>query len=171
MSLAEKEVIFMSIYDFTVINNQGQPASLSDYRGKVILVVNTASKCGFTPQLGPLQKLYADYRDRGFVVLAFPSNQFAGQEPENDDQIAAYYKKEFGVDFPIMAKADVNGPDAIPLYNWLRHQKGGLFGRKIKWNFTKFLINRQGEVASRHASATEPDKLRPAIERLLASGQ
>lgn len=158
----------MSIYDFTVQNNQGKPVSLADYRGKVVLIVNTASKCGFTPQLGPLQNLYQTYRDRGFVVLAFPSNQFANQEPESDDQIARFYHEKYGVTFPIMAKSDVNGPAAIPLYKWLRKQKSGLFSRAIKWNFTKFLINRQGEVISRYASSTEPDKIRPAIERALA---
>jgi len=157
------EVIIMSFYDFTVVNNEGKSVSLADYQGKVILVVNTASKCGFTPQLGTLQKLYADYRDRGFVVLAFPSNQFAGQEPESDEHIADFYAREFGVEFPIMAKADVNGPNAIPLYNWLRKQKGGFFGRKIKWNFTKFLINRQGDVVARYASSVEPERLRSAI--------
>lgn len=157
----------MTIYDFSVINNKGEQISLAEFKGKVILVVNTASKCGFTPQLGPLQKIYADYRDRGFVILAFPSNQFAGQEPESDEFIANYYASEFGVDFPIMAKADVNGPDAIPLYDWLRRQKGGLFGRKIKWNFTKFLIDRQGQVVARFAPGKEPDRLRPAIEKLL----
>lgn len=158
----------MSIYDFTVQNNLGVPVSLADYQGKVVLIVNTASKCGFTPQLGPLQILYQTYRDRGFVVLAFPSNQFANQEPESDDQIARFYSEKYGVTFPIMAKSDVNGPAAIPLYKWLRKQKSGLFSRAIKWNFTKFLINRQGEVVSRYASATEPEKIRPAIERLLA---
>ena len=104
----------MSIYDFTVQNNQGKPVSLADYRGKVVLIVNTASKCGFTPQLGPLQNIYQTYRDRGFVVLAFPSNQFANQEPESDDQIARFYSEKYGVTFPIMAKSDVNGPAAIP---------------------------------------------------------
>jgi glutathione peroxidase len=163
-----QEVMVMSIYDFTVTNNQGQPVPLSEYRGKVILVVNTASKCGFTPQLGPLQELYQSYREQGFVVLAFPSNQFAGQEPESDARIAQFYFNRYGVEFPIMTKCDVNGPAAIPLYKWLRRQKGGLFGRQIKWNFTKFLINRQGEVVSRFASSLDPQKLRPDIEKLLA---
>lgn len=158
----------MSIYDFKVQDNHGKAVSLSEYRGKVILVVNTASKCGFTPQLGPLQNLYKSYRDQGFVVIAFPSNQFANQEPESDAQIAKYYFDEFGVEFPIMTKSDVNGPAAIPLYQWLRKQKGGIFGRRIKWNFTKFLINRQGEVVKRYASSLTPDKLKPDIERLLA---
>ncbi len=158
----------MTLYDFTVTNNKGELVSLADYRGKVVLIVNTASKCGFTPQLSPLQKLFATYRDRGLVVLAFPSNQFANQEPESDDHIAAYYAKEFGVDFPIMAKCDVNGPAAIPLYQWLRSQKGGLFGRSIKWNFTKFLVNRQGQVVARFASDKDPLKLIPAIEKALS---
>ena len=159
----------MSFYDFTVNDNRGQPVSLADYRDKTVLVVNTASKCGLTPQLGPLQKLFEDYRDKGFVILAFPSNQFAGQEPESDDQIVLFYKEKYGVDFPIMAKADVNGPHALPLYNWLRKQKGGLFGRKIKWNFTKFLIGHDGEVIARYSPSTEPDKLREAIEIALSA--
>ena len=157
----------MNFYDFTIINNQGNPLNLSDFKGQVVLVVNTASRCGFTPQLGPLQKLYEAFKDLGFTVLAFPSNQFAGQEPENDDQIAAFYAREYGVSFPIMAKADVNGPNALPLYNWLRHQKGGLFGRKIKWNFTKFLIDQQGNVLARYSPSTEPENLRDAIGKLI----
>jgi glutathione peroxidase len=159
----------ISIYDFSVQNNQGKTVSLADYRGKVVLIVNTASKCGFTPQLGPLQHLYQTYGDKGFVILAFPSNQFANQEPESNEQIARFYSEQYGVTFPIMAKCDVNGKAAIPLYQWLRKQKGGLFGRSIKWNFTKFLINRQGEVVSRFASAVEPDKIKPAIEKLLSN--
>ena len=157
----------MNIYDFTVTDNQGQKKALSDYRGQVVLIVNTASKCGFTPQLGPLQELYKKYRDRGFVVLAFPSNQFANQEPESDQQIASFYAQEYGVEFPIMTKGDVNGDDAIPLYRWLRTQKHGLFGGRIKWNFTKFLINRQGEVVKRFPSAFDPLKIGPAIEKIL----
>jgi len=164
-------VIPMSVYDFTVQNNQGKMVSLADYRGQVILIVNTASQCGFTPQLGPLQSIYAQYRDQGFVVLAFPSNQFAGQEPESDDQIARFYREKYGVDFPIMAKCDVNGKAAIPLYQWLKKQKRGWTGGTIKWNFTKFLVNRQGEVAGRFASAVDPEKIRPAIEKLLAEPQ
>jgi len=158
----------MSIYDFSVLNNKGQLVSLADYHGKVVLIVNTASKCGFTPQLGPLQDLYKKFRSSGFVVLAFPSNQFANQEPESDAQIAEFYFKQYGVEFPIMAKCSVNGPEAIPLYKWLKKQKGSLFSREIKWNFTKFLINRQGEVVSRHAPTVEPKKLVQAIENLLA---
>jgi glutathione peroxidase len=158
----------MSVYDFTVINNQGQPVSLAEYRGKVILIVNTASECGYTPQLGPLQELYRDYRDRGFVILAFPSNQFGGQEPDSDAKIARFYAERYGVEFPIMTKCDVNGPNAIPLYVWLRSQTTGMINSAIKWNFTKFLIDRQGEVVSRHASGVTPDKLRPAIVKQLA---
>jgi glutathione peroxidase len=157
----------MTLYDFTVTNNQGNQVSLSEFRGKVVLIVNTASKCGFTPQLGPLQNLYKTYRERGFVILAFPSNQFANQEPQSDQQIARFYAEQYGVEFPIMTKGDVNGPAAIPLYQWLRKQKGSLFGRNIKWNFTKFLVNRQGEVVSRHASSVEPEKLGKDIEKLL----
>lgn len=161
----------MSFYDFSITNNQGHTESLSKYRGKVVLVVNTASRCGFTPQLGSLQTIFADYRERGFVVLAFPSNQFAGQEPESDGQIAVFYRNEYGVDFPVMAKAEVNGPGALPLYNWLRRQKSGFLGQKIKWNFTKFLISRDGEVIARYSPSTEPDKLRAAIEQALTSNK
>lgn len=158
----------MSIYDFTVIDNQGKAKPMSDFQGKVLLVVNTASKCGFTKQLKPMQNLYEAYKDQGLVVIAFPSNQFANQEPENDAHIQDYYSKEFGVTFPIMAKSDVNGRQAIPLYNWLRKQKGGLFGRRIKWNFTKFLINREGQVAARYPSAMDPEDLKQDIEKYLA---
>jgi len=161
----------MLFYDFTVPDNQGRMVSLGDFRGKVVLVVNTASECGFTPQLGPLQKLYEDYRDRGLVVLAFPSNQFGGQEPDSDEHIAHFYHERYGVTFPIMAKTDVNGPAAAPLYKWLRQEVSGLLGGAIKWNFTKFLVNRKGEVVSRHAPSVEPDKLRPAIEKLLEEAE
>lgn len=158
----------MTIYDFTVKDNKGQSVSLDKYHGQVILVVNTASECGFTPQLGPLQKLYEDYRDQGLVVLAFPSNQFGGQEPDSDDHIERFYHDTYGVTFPIMAKTDVNGPESEPLYIWMRQEISGLLGGAIKWNFTKFLVNRKGEVVSRHAPSVEPDKLRPEIECLLA---
>ena len=161
----------MSIYDYTVLNNQGQAVPLADYRGQVVLIVNTASKCGFTPQLGALQALYRQYRAQGFVVLAFPSNQFGHQEPGTDEEIARFYAEQFGVEFPIMAKINVNGPTAIPLYQWLRQQRGGPAGRSIKWNFTKFLIDRRGEVAARYASGEEPEKLKPEIEKLLADAQ
>jgi glutathione peroxidase len=164
----------MTIYDFSVQNNRGETVNLSDFKGQVVLIVNTASKCGYTPQLGPLQALYKTYRDRGFAVIAFPSNQFAGQEPETDEKIASFYSGRYGVEFPIMAKGDVNGPEAIPLYQWLRESSANLKGQKtkrpgrpIKWNFTKFLINRQGEVVSRHEPSVQPMKLKAAIETLL----
>jgi glutathione peroxidase len=161
-------VIIMTVYDFSVRQNDGATVSLSEYRGKVLLIVNTASQCGFTPQLGPLEKLYEAYRDRGFVILAFPSNQFAGQEPGDDEHICHFYTTQYKVAFPIMAKIDVNGRGAIPLYKWLVRQKKGVLGRAIIWNFTKFLINRRGEVVSRCGPSVEPDNLKPEIEKLLA---
>ncbi len=158
----------MTVYDFTVKDNKGKPVSLDKWRGKVILIVNTASQCGYTPQLGPLQKLYEEYRDQGFVVIAFPSNQFGEQEPDSDPVIEKFYADNYGVTFPIMAKTDVNGEDADPFYIWLRQEISGVLGSAIKWNFTKFLINRKGEPVSRHAPSVNPEKLRPAIEKLLA---
>ncbi len=157
----------MTIYDFEIKDNHGNKVSMESFKGQVVLIVNTASKCGFTPQLGPLQKLYEDYREKGFVILAFPSNQFAGQEPESDAQIESFYQNTYQVSFPIMAKADVNGKSALPLYDFLRRQKGGIFGRKIRWNFTKFLIGRDGRVTKRYAPSREPDQLRQDIEMLL----
>lgn len=165
----------MTIYDYTVHDIKGNPVSLSEYRGKVLLIVNTASKCGFTPQLGPLQALYRQYRDQGLEILAFPSNQFAGQEPESHEAIAAFYASKYGVEFPIMAKGDVNGPDAMPLYRWLRDHSVNKRGRKlffwnrpIKWNFTKFLVSRHGEVVRRYEPPVEPGKLAGDIEKQLA---
>ena len=158
----------MSIYDFTAETLDGQPAPLSDWRDKVVLIVNTASKCGFTPQYAGLEALYRKYRDRGFVVLGFPCNQFGAQEPGNAEEIANFCSLTYDVDFPMMRKIDVNGPAAHPLYAWLKKQKKGVLGTEgIKWNFTKFLVDRKGQVKGRFGPATEPKALESAIEALL----
>lgn len=158
----------MSIYDYSAKTLDGQVADLADYRGKVLLIVNTASKCGFTPQYEGLEQLWRTYRDRGLVVLAFPSNQFGAQEPGNAEEIASFCSLTYDVTFPVMAKIDVNGADAHPLYDFLKKEQKGLLGTEaIKWNFTKFLVGRDGEVAERFAPTTKPEDLTAAIEALL----
>ena len=157
-----------SFYDFSAETLDGKPAPLAEYRDKVVLIVNTASKCGFTPQYEGLEALYKKYRDKGFVVLGFPCNQFGAQEPGNAEEIANFCSLTYDVDFPMMRKIDVNGPDAHPLYRYLKHAKKGLLGSEgIKWNFTKFLINRDGEVVERFAPTTTPQALESAVEALL----
>jgi len=157
-----------SIYDFTAESIDGAPAPLKDYRDKVILIVNTASQCGFTRQYAGLEELYRKYRDRGLVVLGFPCNQFGAQEPGDEDEIKSFCSLTYDVDFPMMRKIDVNGPKAHPLYAYLKKSKKGLLGSEgIKWNFTKFLVDRAGHVAGRFAPTTEPKALEGAIERLL----
>jgi glutathione peroxidase len=149
----------------------GQPLSLAAFQGCVLLIVNTASKCGFTPQYEGLEALYRAYRDRGFEVLGFPSNQFGAQEPGSETEIAAFCEKNYGVTFPIFAKIDVNGPHAHPLYRFLKREKPGICAfigsGAIRWNFTKFLVDREGKVIARYGPAKEPGSLAPAIERLL----
>lgn len=158
----------MSIYDFTVTTIRGAEQSLADYRGKVLLVVNTASKCGFTPQYKGLQSLYESYRDTGFEILGFPCDQFAHQEPGNDEEILQFCEMNFGVTFPLFAKIVVNGPNAHPLYQYLTKEKRGLLGSAaIKWNFTKFLVDRQGNVVKRYAPTDTPEKIEAEIKRLL----
>ena len=154
--------------DFKATSIDGGEASLSDYAGDVVLVVNTASKCGYTPQLGGLETLYETYRDRGLTVLGFPCNQFGGQEPGTEEEIGEFCQKNYGVTFPMFAKIDVNGSDEHPLFTWLKSEKGGLLGDKIKWNFTKFLIARDGSVIGRYAPSTEPADLADDVERALA---
>ena len=157
-----------TVADFTVKTNRGDDLDLKDKLGKVLLVVNTASKCGFTPQYDGLEKLYEQYKDRGFEVLGFPCNQFGGQEPGNADEIAEFCKLNFGVTFPLMAKVDVNGDQASPLFDWMKGEAPGLMGSKsIKWNFTKFLINREGEVVKRYAPQDTPERIAKDIEGLL----
>ena len=158
----------MSIYDFKAESLDGYPAPLSAYRDKVVLIVNTASKCGFTGQYAGLEKLYESYKDRGLVVLGFPCNQFGGQEPGEAAEIKSFCSTTYGVDFPMMRKVDVNGPTAHPLFAYLKRQKKGVLGtQNIKWNFTKFLIDRKGEVRGRFGPATEPKALEREIEALL----
>ena len=157
-----------TIADFTVTTNRGEPLDLSEKLGKVLLVVNTASKCGFTPQYDGLEKLFAQYRDRGFEVLGFPCNQFGNQEPGDAEEIAQFCKLNFGVTFPLMAKVDVNGDNASPLFDWMKGEAPGLMGSKgIKWNFTKFLIDRQGRVVKRYAPQDRPERIAKDIEKLL----
>lgn len=154
--------------DFSVALPGGAQEAMADHLGKVLLIVNTASKCGFTPQYEELEQLYRDYKDRGFEVLAFPCNQFGAQEPGDAAEIANYCSLTYDVSFPLFAKVDVNGKDADPLWAWLKQEKPGLLGiGSIKWNFTKFLVGRDGKVVSRHPPTTRPELLRPEIEALL----
>ncbi|VXD02976.1 Hydroperoxy fatty acid reductase gpx1 [Sphingomonas sp. T1] len=158
----------MTITDFTVKAANGTPASLAAYAGKVLLIVNTASKCGFTPQYEGLEALHRDYADRGFEVLAFPCNQFGAQEPGDAAEIANFCTLTYDVTFPVFAKVDVNGGDADPLFDRLKSDAPGVLGSKaIKWNFTKFLIDRNGTVVARYAPTTKPADLRTDIENLL----
>lgn len=157
-----------TIADFTVVNNKGEQIDLKQKLGKIMLVVNTASKCGFTPQYEGLEELFQQYREQGFEVLAFPCNQFGGQEPGNASEIAEFCKVNFGLTFPLMEKVDVNGDDASPLFDWMKAEKPGLMGSKtIKWNFTKFLIDRGGNVVKRYAPTDAPKSIAKDIEKLL----
>lgn len=157
-----------SIYDFSAPLLNGQLTGLETYRGKVLLIVNTASECGFTPQYAGLEALYRAMKDRGLVVLGFPCNQFGGQEPGDAEAIGEFCQANFGISFPIFDKIDVNGDDAHPLFVWLKHQAAGVLGTEaIKWNFTKFLVDRNGRVVERYAPATKPEDLREAIEARL----
>ena len=157
-----------SIADFTVTTNRGEPLDLVDKLGTVLLVVNTASKCGFTPQFDGLEALYQRFAERGFEVLGFPCNQFGAQEPGDADEIAQFCKVNFGVTFPLMEKVDVNGPDASPIFDWMKGEAKGLLGSKaIKWNFTKFLIDRDWQVVKRYAPTDRPESIAADIEALL----
>jgi glutathione peroxidase len=157
-----------SIYDYEAKTLDGKPGRLADFQGKVLLIVNTASECGFTPQLAGLEALYERYRDRGFAVLGFPCNQFGAQEPGTADEIGAFCQKNYGVTFPMFEKIDVNGDNAHPLYRWLKQSAPGVLGsERIKWNFTKFLIDRTGRVKARYAPVTKPEQLAQDIEALL----
>ena len=156
-----------SLQDFSATTLDGAPVDLSAYAGKVVLVVNTASQCGFTPQYEGLQKLHESYGEQGLVVLGFPCDQFGHQEPGSEEEIGAFCQKNYGVTFPMMSKVEVNGDDAHPLYQWLRKEKGGLLGGKIKWNFTKYLVGRDGQVIDRYAPTTKPEKISGDIEKAL----
>lgn len=157
-----------SVFDFSATTIDGQFLDLSAYKGKVLLIVNTASKCGFTPQYKGLQKIFEQYVERGFEVLGFPCDQFGHQEPGNEADINSFCEMNFGVSFPLFAKIDVNGKDAHPLFAHLKAEAPGLLGSEgIKWNFTKFLVDREGKVLARYASALKPEDMADDIERLL----
>ena len=159
-----------SLYDFDAQSIDGKPVPLSQYQGKPLLIVNTASACGFTPQFGGLEKLHKTYGERGLVVLGFPCNQFGSQDPGSNDEIASFCQLNYGVSFPMMAKIDVNGSGADPLYQWLTAEAPGLLGSKaIKWNFTKFLVGKDGRVIKRYAPQDAPEKLASDIEAALAA--
>lgn len=157
-----------SIYDFNAADIRGEEHSLDEFRGKVLLIVNTASKCGFTPQFEGLQSLYVELKEKGLEVLGFPCNQFRNQDPADDKAISEFCSLNYGVDFPMFAKIDVNGPNAHPLFEYLKHSAKGLLGTEaVKWNFTKFLVNRDGEVVRRYPPTTKPSAIRADIEALL----
>ena len=159
----------MSIYDFKVQARDGSEVDLGEYRDQVVVVVNTASKCGFTPQFGALEELYKEFHDQGLTVLGFPCNQFANQDPGSNDEIAEFCQLNYGVTFPVMGKIDVNGSDAEPVFKWLTEEAPGFLGSKqIKWNFTKFLVGRDGEVIKRYSPKDDPKSMTPDIEAALA---
>ena len=154
-------------YDLTALNPLGKNVSLSDYKGKVVLVVNTATKCGLAPQFEGLERLYQEYKDKGLVILGFPSNQFAGQEPESNEHMEATCKVNFGVTFPLFAKIEVNGPQTHPVFVFLKAKLGSWLGRRIKWNFTKFLVDAQGKPIKRFSPITKPEAIEPYVKKLL----
>jgi len=165
-----------SFYDFKPLDKKGEPVPLSEYKGKVVLIVNTASKCGFTPQYEGLEKLYKGIKEKhgdDFVILGFPCNQFGGQEPGTDDDIQSFCQINYGVTFPIFGKTDVNGDQANPLFAWLKEEKPGLLGiKKVKWNFEKWLVGRDGKVKQRWASTTKPESLeKPILEQLAVKSE
>lgn len=156
-----------SLYDFTVSDQADQPVSLKDYKGKVVLIINTATGCGLTPQYQGLQELYDKYKDQGFEILDFPCNQFMGQAPGSAEEINTFCTLNYQTTFPRFAKIKVNGKEAEPLFDWLKKEKSGPLGARIEWNFAKFLINREGKVVERFSSKTDPLKLEEAINTLL----
>ena len=157
-----------NIYQFEAELLEGESKSFSDYEGRVLLIVNTASKCGFTPQFAGLEKLYEKYHDQGLEVLGFPCNQFGGQDPGSNEQIGTYCQRNYGVKFPMFAKVDVKGPEAHAVFRYLTNNSKGILGNGIKWNFTKFLINKKGEVINRYAPTTKPEDIEQDIEKALA---
>lgn len=157
-----------TIYGFECKTINGEAVQMEDYRGKVVLIVNTASKCGFTPQFADLESLYKDYADKGLVILGFPCNQFGKQDPGSNEEIQEFCQLNYGVSFPMFAKIDVNGSDTDPLFKHLKESAPGLLGsKKIKWNFTKFLVNKEGEVVERFAPSTNPKQIRESVDSLL----
>ena len=157
----------MSFYDFEAIDIDGKNISMSEYKDKVVVIVNTASKCGLTPQYRDLEELYKKYKDEGFEILGFPCNQFAGQEPGDENEIQNFCELNYGVSFKMFSKVKVNGEDAHPLWKFLKENQGGLINSSIKWNFTKFLIDRQGNVIERYAPKDNPKKMEEKIKELL----
>lgn len=157
-----------NIYQFEAELLEGENKAFADYQGKVLLIVNTASKCGFTPQFAGLEKLYEKYQAQGFEVLGFPCNQFGGQDPASNEKIGEFCQRNYGVSFPMFAKVDVKGPDAHVIFRYLTNNSKGILGNGIKWNFTKFLINKQGQVINRYAPTTKPEELAEDIEKALA---
>ncbi|MCM0621030.1 glutathione peroxidase [Nocardioides bruguierae] len=158
-----------SLSSFSARGIDGADVDLSEYAGQVVLVVNTASQCGFTPQYQGLQGLYDDFASRGFTVLGFPCDQFAHQEPGDEGEIASFCERNFGVSFPLFAKIDVNGPETHPVFDWLKGEKKGLLGGRINWNFTKFLVGRDGAVLRRYSPKTTPESIRDDVEAALAA--
>ena len=158
-----------SLTDFKANTLAGEVQDLAEYAGKVVLVVNTASQCGFTPQYKGLEAIYEQYVDQGLVILGFPCDQFGHQEPGDSEEIGAFCERNYGVTFPMFEKIEVNGEDAHPLYQWLKSEKGGVLGDRIKWNFTKFLVGRDGQVIKRYGSTTTPEKIAPDIEQALTA--
>lgn len=157
----------MKFYNFNALSIDGKEILMSDYKNKVVLIVNTASKCGFTPQFEGLEKLYKQYKDRGFVILGFPCNQFGNQDPKEEGEIKSFCEMNYGVTFPMFSKVDVNGDTAHPIFKWLKSEKSGFIVDAIKWNFTKFLVNKNGEVVERYGPNKKPEDLSEDIEKLL----
>ena len=157
----------MGVYDYTVKDTKGQDVSMSEYKGKVLLIVNTATGCGFTPQYEGLQKLYDTYQKDGFEILDFPCNQFGNQAPGTDEEIVEFCQMKYNTTFKQFSKIDVNGDNESPLYTYLKSQKGGLLGKNIKWNFAKFLVDREGKVVERYGSTDKPEKIESDIKKLL----
>ncbi len=157
----------MKFYDFKATKMNGQEVKMDQYKGKVVLIVNTASKCGFTPQFAELEKLNGKYKEQGLEVLGFPCNQFAKQDPGNNEEIMEYCSLNYGVTFTMFQKIDVNGSNAHPLFQYLKKEKGGVLGKEIKWNFTKFLIDREGNIVKRYAPTVSPSKIEEDIIELL----
>ncbi|WP_096186697.1 glutathione peroxidase [Evansella halocellulosilytica] len=157
----------MSLHDYTATMIDGQKKSLADFKGKVIVVVNTATKCGFAPQFAELERIYKDYKDDGLVIIGFPSNQFMNQEPGSNEEVKQVCSTEYGVTFPLTEKVDVKGPNIHPIFDYLTSEKKGFLNEQIKWNFTKFLVDQNGEVVERYAPKTSPDKIEKDIKKLL----
>ena len=156
-----------TIYDFKALTSDGKELDFKQFKGKVLLIVNTASKCGFTPQFAGLEELNQKYKDKGLVILGFPCNQFASQDPGSDEEISNFCQVNYGVTFQMMKKIDVNGKNADPMFEYLKKERGGFLGNDIKWNFTKFLVSRDGSVIERYSPATKPEKIESDILKLL----